>query len=164
MVERKRDLEYQKRTEEVFEQLKTAIQPVIDGDMKEMEILREVVDPMTGRKNIYFFPVANVFGERGRRVFERLRREIEYAPDYDYFVERKEGDDYYHYVELWNVPTKYEGVVLERREFHEKFRKKEEPERTEWWIVSLHPKGRIQRVKERTRQIISHLSRSPWPI
>jgi len=163
MLERDRDLAYQEKTKQDFERLKTAIQPVLDGDIEKMKILEEEVDPETGGINIQFFPVNGVLGERGKKAFEMLRREIEYTPDYDYFAETGETDDGYHCVEVWNVPTKHVGIILERRELRDKFRAWKEPERIEWSIVNIHPKGKVQRFREKTSRLVSNLLRAPWP-
>lgn len=151
MIERNQ--EDQKRTEEVLGLLKKEIQPVLRGERESLDILVEFRHPITGRVTTNFLPVPGVLGERGKRVFEMLRREIEYAPGYEYWAERREAD-VYHYEELWNVPIKHEGVSLERKEIYEKFRDKEGPERIVWSIRNFQPKSKLQKVRERVRKFL----------
>lgn len=160
-----REREDQKRTEEAFERLKKAIRPVIGGDIKEIEILAEVVDPMTGRTNIYFL-LPDVLGERGRKVFEKLKEELDYDASAGY--QEEEGSrviDHYHYEKPPTYyPTKYENVILVEKKRFEKFGDEEKPERTTWSIRHLNPKKTaLQEVGERARRFISRASRLPWP-
>lgn len=165
MVERDRDLAYQEKTKQDFERLKTAIQPVLDGDMEEMEILVEAVDYLTGRINIHFL-LPDVLGDRGRKVLEMLKHELRYDASAGYQEEEESRVvDHYHYEKPPTYfPTKYEDVVLVERKIYEKFKDEEKPERTTWSIRHLNPKKTtLQKAGERARQFVSRVSRLPWP-
>lgn len=159
MIERNQ--EDRRRTEETFELLKQAIQPVLNGEREIIDILSVEKHHMTGMVTIKFFPVPGILGDRGRKVFEMLKHELGYDASLGSKPETRELD-YYHNERYQEFPTNREIVVLVKSKIYEEDPK--DPERITWSIKHLRPKQtRIQKVGTRARQIASRVSRLPWP-
>lgn len=162
MIEQKRDLAYQEKTERDFNRLMEAIQPVLNGEREIMDILSVEKHHMTGRVIIKFFPVPGVLGDKGRRLLEMLKHDLGYDESQSSKPETRYLD-HYHNERRQHFLTNRENIVLVKSEIYEQ--DPNDPEKTIWSIKHLDPKkSTVQKVGEKAREAISNIFRGPWPI
>jgi hypothetical protein len=141
--------------EKIFTSLLKVIQSVIDGDEGSETFL-----VFHRQKCIARLPESHSISIlMGRKILERVQRELEYDFVHDSLGERKEID-FDHYQESpQHLPTKYPNIELMRAEVFNRFEEKEGPEAVIWSIRNLNPKTRRDKALDKIRELEARVRR-----